>query len=148
MTAYFEFDAGNDHCRIGATTGRWREGIAIDSRVTSGGHRWSDDDWQGRIDLHLRWADNLAQLFDSYVAYGQLWCEQRAKSIGAWHPMPASISGVDDEAAEREAVLAKYGPLGTGRECCLTGCDDAYYATAGGLDLCVDHFDQIRDLVH
>lgn len=30
--------------------------------------------------------------------------------------------------------------------CVLTGCDDPYYATADGLDLCIHHFDQIKDV--
>lgn len=30
--------------------------------------------------------------------------------------------------------------------CVLTGCEDPYYATAGDLDLCQHHFDQIKDV--
>ncbi len=30
--------------------------------------------------------------------------------------------------------------------CVLSYCDDPYHATAGGLDLCIYHFDQIKDV--
>ena len=108
--AYIDFDASNDHIRIdmiGSVAGaRGPEGIALDSRATSGGHRWSDEDWQGRVDLHLRWADNLAQLMGSHVRYNQAWCERRAKQIGAWHrePKPCAVhDGPDRETPNAEA---------------------------------------------
>ncbi len=34
----------------------------------------------------------------------------------------------------------------TPKPCVLTGCEDPYYATAGDLDLCQHHFDQIKDV--
>lgn len=32
------------------------------------------------------------------------------------------------------------------KPCVLTGCEEPYYATAGDLDLCQHHFDQIKDV--
>lgn len=145
--AYVEFDASNDHINVELTDGSRYEGVAIDSRIT-GRHRWSDTEWEGRIDLHLRWADSVAQIIGTYVRYNQLWCEQRAKGIGAWHPMPDHMTGRADEDAERARYLAIHGPMGSGRCCVLSRCDEPYHATfhegdVGPLELCVDHYDML-----
>ena len=147
MTGYLDFDASPDHVRVGVTDGRRNEGITIDSRShpAGGGDRWSDDAWQHRVDLHLRQADNIAQILDTYVSYNQLWCEVRAKEIGYWHRMPDHLTGRAEEDAERERWQATHGPLGAG-ECVLTGCTNPVHAEAGGLRLCMEHYHEVRDI--
>ena len=89
--AYVGFDGCNEHSRIDLISeepGQASTGIALDCRTTSGGHTWSDDDWLKRVDLHLRWADDIAVILGTGVRYNQLWCELRAKKIGAHHPDP------------------------------------------------------------
>lgn len=141
--AHVDFDASNDHIRIDAGDGRETEGIALDTRERPSGGRWTDDEWVSRIDSHLRQAANVARIFGVHVRYNQAWCEDRAKKIGAHVPRPDDRSDI----AERDAYMAIHGPLGTGRPCDLSFCPDPYFATVGELDLCQEHFDQVKDNV-
>lgn len=115
---YIDFDATADYIRIdanGTVSGQPdSEGIALETRVTVGGHRWSDDDWKVRVDQHLRIAAGIARIFGTYVRFNQLWCETRARKIGAWLPMPEHITGRAAEDAERARRLALHGPMGAG----------------------------------
>lgn len=137
---YIEVDAYPGGISVYAYDGSNREGIALQLETDSG--------WEGIVDCVLRQADNVAQILGTYVSYNQVWCEHRARRIGAWHPMPERITGRAAEDAERARVLAVHGPMGTGRECALTGCSEPYHATyqegdSEPLDLCVDHYDQV-----
>lgn len=102
---YIDFDATNDLCTIRAGDGRHFEGITLDTRITRTERRLTDAEWTERVDMHLRHAASLARGLHVSIRYNQLWCEQRARQIGASYEPPEPDPSDDTVAIDTIASI-------------------------------------------